>query len=187
MAVRISYVGELGWELYCPREQGSRFWDVVWEAGREYGAVAAGTTAQDSLRLEKGYRLWGSDIHTEYNPLEAGLGFAVDMGKDDFSGREALAGIRSNGVDRRLRCMTLDDPSRVVMGKEPIWLNGQVAGYVTSAGYGHSIGRGIALGYLPVSESKPRSAVEIEYFGERLPATVRSMPLFDAGNERLRS
>ena len=83
--------------------------------------------------------------------------------------------------------MTLDDPTRVVMGKEPIWLNGEVAGYVTSAGYGHSIGRGIALGYLPAGESKAGSGVEIEYFGERLPATVRSTPLFDPANGRLRS
>ncbi|SVE14582.1 uncharacterized protein METZ01_LOCUS467436, partial [marine metagenome] len=187
LAVRISYVGELGWELYCPAEYASRFWDVVWEAGQEYGAIAAGTTAQDSLRLEKGYRLWGSDIHTEYNPLQAGLGFAVDMGKPDFIGSEALANARSTGVKKRLRCMTLDDPSRMVMGKEPIWLDGEVAGYVTSAGYGYSIGQAIALGYLPVSGSKPGSHLEIEYFGERLPATVRSMPLFDPKNERLRS
>ncbi|MCH7734835.1 MAG: FAD-dependent oxidoreductase [Chloroflexi bacterium] len=187
MAVRISYVGELGWELYCPVEHGSRFWDIVWAAGQEHGAVVAGTTAQDSLRLEKGYRLWGADIHTEYNPIQAGLAFAVDMEKGDFTGREALADIRSASVQRRLRCMTLDDPTRVVMGKEPIWLNGEVAGYVTSAGYGHSIGRGIALGYLPAGESKPGSGVEIEYFGERLPATVRSTPLFDPANGRLRS
>lgn len=187
MAVRISYVGELGWELYCPTEHGSRFWDIVWEAGREYGVIVAGTTAQDSLRLEKGYRLWGADIHTEYNPIQAGLAFAVDMEKGDFTGREALADIRSAGVQQRLRCMTLDDPSRVVMGKEPIWLDGEVAGYVTSAGYGHSIGRGIALGYLPAGGSKAGAGVEIEYFGERLAATVRSAPLFDPGNSRLRS
>jgi glycine cleavage system aminomethyltransferase T/glycine/D-amino acid oxidase-like deaminating enzyme len=187
LAVRISYVGELGWELYCPAEYGSRFWDVVWESGQEYGAIAAGTTAQDSLRLEKGYRLWGSDIHTEYNPLQAGLGFAVDMEKPDFIGSEALTSARSTGVKTRLRCMTLDDPSRMVMGKEPIWLDDEVAGYVTSAGYGYSIGQAIALGYLPVAGSKPGSHLEIEYFGERLAATVRSMPLFDPKNERLRS
>jgi glycine cleavage system aminomethyltransferase T/glycine/D-amino acid oxidase-like deaminating enzyme len=187
LAVRISYVGELGWELYCPARHGARFWDTVWEAGQQHGAVAAGTTAQDSLRLEKGYRLWGADIHTEYNPLQAGLGFAVDMDKGEFTGREALARARSAGITDRLRCMTLDDPSRMVMGKEPVWLDGEVAGYVTSAGYGYSIGRAIALGYLPAAESKPGARVEIEYFGERLPATVRSMPLFDPESRRLRS
>ncbi len=187
MAVRISYVGELGWELYCPAELGSRFWDIVWESAREHGAVVAGTTAQDSLRLEKGYRLWGADIHTEFNPYEAELGFAVDMNKTDFVGRGALAEIASRGVQHRLRCLTLDDSTRTVMGKEPIWLNDGVAGYVTSAGYGHSIGRGIAFGYLPTAGSRPGSAVEIDYFGERLPATVRSTPLFDPKNARLRS
>jgi glycine cleavage system aminomethyltransferase T/glycine/D-amino acid oxidase-like deaminating enzyme len=187
LAVRISYVGELGWELYCPADDGARFWDIVWEAGQEHGAVAAGTTAQDSLRLEKGYRLWGADIHTEYNPLQAGLGFAVDMDKGEFIGREALVDARSAGVRSRLRCMTLDDPSRIVMGKEPIWLDGKIAGYVTSAGFGYSIGQSIALGYLPVAGSKPGGRVEIEYFGERLPATLRSMPLFDPNNKRLRS
>ena len=149
--------------------------------------MAAGTTAQDSLRLEKGYRLWGADIHTEYNPIQAGLGFAVDMDKGDFIGREALGEIRSAGVRRRLRCMTIDDPARVVMGKEPILVDGKVAGFVTSAGYGHSVGRGIAFGYLPASESKLGSSVEIEYFGERLSATLRSTPLFDPTNSRLRS
>lgn len=187
LAVRISYVGELGWELYCPADHGARFWDIVWEAGQEHGALAAGTTAQDSLRLEKGYRLWGADIHTEYNPLQAGLGFGVDLDKGDFIGRAALVDARSAGVRNRLRCMTLDDPSRIVMGKEPIWLDGKIAGYVTSAGIGYSIGQSIALGYLPVAGSKLGGRVEIEYFGERLPATLRSMPLFDPNNKRLRS
>jgi len=187
LAVRISYVGELGWELYCPADDGARLWDIVWEAGQEHGAVAVGTTAQDSLRLEKGYRLWGADIHTEYNPLQAGLNFAVDLDKGDFIGREALVDARSAGVRSRLRCMTLDDPSRIVMGKEPIWLDGKIGGYVTSAGIGYSIGQSIALGYLPVTGSKPGGRVEIEYFGERLPATLRSMPLFDPNNKRLRS
>jgi glycine cleavage system aminomethyltransferase T len=187
LAVRISYVGELGWELYCPADDGARLWDIVWEAGQEHGAVAVGTTAQDSLRLEKGYRLWGADIHTEYNPLQAGLSFAVDLDKGDFIGREALIDARSAGVRSRLRCMTLDDPSRIVMGKEPIWLDGKIAGYVTSAGIGYSIGQSIALGYLPLAGSKLGGRVEIEYFGERLPATLRSMPLFDPNNKRLRS
>ena len=187
MAVRISYVGELGWELYCPADEGGRLWDIVWSAGQQYGAVAAGTAAQDSLRLEKGYRLWGSDIHTEYTPLEAGLGFAVDMDKGEFIGRDALVSARSRGITKRLRCMTIEDPSRVVMGKEPIWSNGEIGGYVTSAGYGYSIAQGIALGYMPSTGTKPGTRVEIEYFDERLPATIRSMPLFDPTNSRLRS
>ena len=180
-------MGELGWELYCPTEHGSRFWDILWEAATPHGAVVAGTTAQDSLRLEKGYRLWGADIHTEYNPIQAGLGFAVDMDKGEFIGRDALVKIRAGGVERRLRCITLDDPARVVMGKEPIWLNDRIAGYVTSAGFGYSVETGIALGYLPTESSKPGTKVEIEYFGKRLRATVRRTTLFDPENARLRS
>ena len=90
LALRISYVGELGWEIYAPAEQGLRLWDVLLEAGRPLGVIAAGGGAFDSLRLEKGYRLWGNDIHTEYNPYEAGIGFVVRMGKGDFLGRDAL-------------------------------------------------------------------------------------------------
>ena len=109
------------------------------------------------------------------------------MTKGDFVGREASIRIKSEGVRRRLRSMTLDDPTRVVTGKEPIWLNGEVPGHVTSAGYGHSVGQGIVLGYLPAKGSRPGSSVEIEYFGERLRATVQSTTLFDPGNGRLRS
>ena len=121
LALRISYVGELGWEIYAPSEQGLRLWDILWEAGQPLGVIAAGGGAFDSLRLEKGYRLWGNDIHTEYNPYEACIGFAVRMRKGDFIGRDALRGVRSEGVRRKLACMTLDDADRVVMGKEPIF------------------------------------------------------------------
>ena len=117
LALRISYVGEFGWEIYAPAEQGLRLWDILWQAGQPLGVIAAGGGAFDSLRLEKGYRLWGQDIHTEHNPYEAGLGFAVRMGKGDFVGWEALRRIRAQGVTRRLCCMTLDDPSAVVDGQ----------------------------------------------------------------------
>ena len=120
LALRISYVGELGWEIYAPSEQGLRLWDILWEAGQPLGVIAAGGGAFDSLRLEKGYRLWGNDIHTEYNPYEAGIGFAVRMRKGDFIGRDALRQVRAEGIRRKLCAMTLDDAGRVVMGKEPI-------------------------------------------------------------------
>ena len=97
LALRISYVGELGWEIYAPSEQGLRLWDILWEAGQPLGVIAAGGGAFDSLRLEKGYRLWGNDIHTEYNPYEAGIGFAVRMRKGDFIGRDALRQARGGG------------------------------------------------------------------------------------------
>ena len=147
-AQRISYAGELGWELYGQIAMGQRAWDVLWEAGREHGLVAAGGGAFDSLRLEKGYRLWAQDIDTEHDPLAAGLGFAVRWDKD-FTGKAALEAIRdAGGPAQRLSCLTLDDDRAVVMGKEPLWHDGRVVSYVTSAAYGYSIGRGIAYGYL---------------------------------------
>ena len=187
LALRISYVGELGWELYVPFDQGLRLWDILWEAGRPLGLIAAGGGAFDSLRLEKGYRLWGQDIHTEYNPYEAGIGFAVRMSKHGFIGRDALEKIRAEGVSRRLCCMTLNDPEAVVMGKEPIMDGDRVLGYVTSANYGHTIGRGVAYGYLPSAHAEEGTGVDILYFGERLPATVAKEPLYDPRGTKMKA
>ena len=186
LALRISYVGELGWEIYAPVEQGLRLWDILWEAGGPLGVIAAGGGAFDSLRLEKGYRLWGNDIHTEYNPYEAGLGFAVRMAKGDFLGRDALVKLRAQGTTRRLCCMTLDNPNAVVMGKEPIMDGDDVLGYVTSANYGHSIGRGIVYGYLPMDYVEVGTGVDVLYFGERLPATVAKEPLYDPQGNKMK-
>ena len=187
LALRISYVGELGWELYAPFEQGLRLWDILWEAGGPLGLIAAGGGAFDSLRLEKGYRLWGQDIHTEYNPYEAGIGFAVDMDKGDFIGRDALTEFRVQGNTRQLCCMTLDDPDAVVMGKEPIMDADRVLGYVTSANYGHTIGRGIVYGYLPTDYAEVGTGVDILYFGERLLATVAREPLYDPRGTKMKA
>ena len=187
LALRISYVGELGWEIYTPSELGLHLWDTLWEAGQPLGVIAAGGGAFDSLRLEKGYRLLGNDIHTEYNPYEAGIGFAVRMRKGNFIGRDALREVREQGLKRKLCCMTLDDPARVVMGKEPILDGDRVLGYVTSANYGHSIGRGIVYGYLPVEYDEVGTAVDVLYFGERLQATVAREPLYDPSGDKMRA
>jgi glycine cleavage system aminomethyltransferase T/glycine/D-amino acid oxidase-like deaminating enzyme len=186
-AQRISYAGELGWELYGPFAMGARAWELLWEAGWDRGLVAAGLGAFDTLRLEKGYRLWGQDIDTEHDPFEAGLGFAVKMDKGPFQGRGALQRALERGLSRKLTCTTLDDPRHVVMGKEPIRAGGRVVGYVTSAGYGYSVGRCVAYGYLPVELVVPGTKVEIEYFDERLPATVAEDPLWDPKGERLKA
>ena len=187
LALRISYVGELGWEIYAPTEHGLRLWDTLWEAGAPLGVAAAGGGAFDSLRLEKGYRLWGNDIHTEYDPYEAGLGFAVKLRKGDFIGRDALIAKRARGrPERRLRCLTLDDPAAVVVGKEPIALGDRTLGYATSANYGHSVGRGIVYGYLPAEHSDIGAKVDVIYFGERLPATVTREPLYDPKGKKMR-
>ena len=187
LALRISYVGELGWEIYAHVEHGQRLWDTLWKAGEPLGLIAAGSGAFESLRLEKGYRLWGNDIHTEYTPFEAGLNFAVAMNKGDFIGRTALEKFRELDPVTRLACLTLDDPGRVVMGKEPILDGASVLGYVTSASYGHTIGSGIAYGYLPNTHAEPGTNVDILYFGERLKATVRNDPLYDPSGKKLRS
>ena len=184
---RISYAGELGYELYGQIAMGRRAWDLMWEAGREHGLVAVGGGAFDSLRLEKGYRLWGQDITSEHEPFEAGLGFAVKMDKGPFQGREALERILGRGPSQKLCCLTLDDPTTVVMGKEPILADGRVVSYVTSAAYGYSIGRGLAYGYLPIELADEGTSVQIDYLGEPVAATVAADPQWDPKGARLRS
>jgi glycine cleavage system aminomethyltransferase T/glycine/D-amino acid oxidase-like deaminating enzyme len=186
-AQRISYVGELGWELYGQFAMGDRAWELLWDAGREHGLIAAGLGAFDSLRLEKGYRLWGQDINTEYDPFEAGLGFAVKMEKGEFQGRAALEAKLEPGPTRKLSCITLEDPAAVVLGKEPIRSDGAVVGYVTSAGYGYSVGRCVVYGYVPTELAVEGTPLEVEYFDERLPARVASEPLWDPKGKRLRA
>jgi glycine cleavage system aminomethyltransferase T/glycine/D-amino acid oxidase-like deaminating enzyme len=186
LALRISYVGELGWEVYAATEHGPRLWDVLWEAGRPLGLRAIGGGAFDSLRLEKGYRLWGTDIHGEFDPYEAGLGFAVRLGKGDFLGREALLRARERGLSRKLCCLAFDDPSVAVLGREPILAGGRVVGHVTSANYGYSVRRSIAYGYLPVEHAEEGARVEVEWFGRRHPASVVPEPLFDPQMHRLK-
>ncbi len=184
LAMRLSYVGELGWELYTPAEFGNRLWDSLFEAGREHGIVPAGRRAFESLRLEKGYRLWGTDMSREDSPEEAGVGFAVRPGDREFLGRSALAG---RPVTRRLTCLTLDDPDRVVLGSEPVHaVGGTSVGYVTSADHGYTTGVSIAYAWLPPELTAVGTGVEVEYLGERLPATVTAEPVFDPEMKHLR-
>lgn len=186
LALRVTYVGELGWEIYAPLEYGLALWDTLWEAGKPLGAVAAGYNAIESLRLEKGYRYWSSDIHSEYNPYEAGLGFAVKLKKGDFSGRAALEQIKAQGIQRKLCCLTLDDPRAVVLGGEPVLDGEHVLGRVTSGGYGYTIRQSIAYGYLPMSHAVVGTRVEIQLFGERYAATVMKEPLYDPTNTKVK-
>ncbi|MCF3122416.1 GcvT family protein [Streptomyces arenae] len=181
-ALRLSYVGELGWELYTTADLGLRLWDTLWEAGREHGVIAAGRSAFNSLRLEKGYRAWGHDMTTEHTPEEAGVGFAVRMNKGDFVGRSALEA--AGEPARKLTPLLLDDPAAVVLGKEPVCVDGSPAGYVTSASYGYTLGRCVAYAWLPPLESG--TGVHVEYFGEKVPATVAEEPLFDPEMTRIR-
>ncbi len=151
-ALRLSYVGELGWELYTTADLGLKLWDTLWAAGESYGLIAAGRSAFGSLRLEKGYRSWGTDMTTEHDPFEAGLGFAVRMDKGEFVGRAALEGRSEATAARRLVCLTLDDGNHVLMGKEPVLDDDGVAvGYVTSAAYGFSVDESIAYAWVPAA------------------------------------
>jgi 4-methylaminobutanoate oxidase (formaldehyde-forming) len=185
LALRVTYVGELGWELYCPSEFGLALWDAIWEPGRELGLVAGGYKAIDSLRLEKGYRVWGADITPDDTPFEAGLGFAVKLGKEGFIGREALVG--STEPERRLCCLLLSDGRAVALGSEPVRAEGAPVGRVTSGGYGYSVERSIAYAYLPAEHADPGQPVEVEIFGEWVAGEVAAEPLFDPAGERVRA
>ncbi|MFI5930698.1 FAD-dependent oxidoreductase [Actinoplanes sp. NPDC051494] len=182
--LRVSYVGELGWEVYTRADLGRRLWDTLWAAGAGLGTVAAGRAAFTSLRLEKGYRAWGTDMTADDDPYQAGLGFAVRLDKGDFTGRAALAGRPPPG--RRLTCLLLDDTGDVPMGKEPVYSGGVPAGYVTSAAYGHSVGAPIAYAWLPAALSVPGTPVRVGYFDRFIDATVAAEPLFDPKHERIR-
>ena len=184
LALRVTYVGELGWELYCPSEFGLRLWDTIWAAGAQHGLVAGGYKAIDSLRLEKGYRVWGSDITADDTPDEAGLGFAVKLDKD-FLGKEAL--LARAEPDRRLACLTLADPRAVALGSEPVRAGGELVGRVTSGGFGYTVARSIAYAYLPAASAEPGTPVEVEIFGEWVSGEVAAEPLYDPRGERLRA
>ncbi len=180
-ALRVTYVGELGWELYCPTEYGV----ALWAALAATGATPGGYRAIESLRLEKGYRAWGSDIGPETTPAEAGLGFAVQRG-GGFVG--AVAALREPA--RRLRCLTLADPRAVALGGEPVRVGETVVGQVTSGGYGYTVARSIAYAYLPVSAGDGAgdgATVAVAVDGEWIPAEVAQAALYDPRGARIRA
>ncbi|MGI9184231.1 MAG: GcvT family protein [Solirubrobacteraceae bacterium] len=179
-ALRVTFVGESGWELYCPAEYGAGLWRTLWEAGRPHGLTAAGYRAIDALRLEKGYRVWAADITPDESPLEAGLGFCVRDDKE-FIGSDAL----EPSSERRLRCLVLEDPRSVVLGNEPVRVGDDIRGRVTSGGYGYAVKRSIAYAYLPRAV-EVGDAVEVDIFGRWIPGEVAQEPLFDPTGDRLR-
>jgi len=178
-ALRVTFVGEMGWEVYCPTEYGAGLWRVLWEAGRPHGLVAGGYRAIDALRLEKGYRVWAADITPDETPLEAGLDFCVR--KDhSFVGADAL-----RTPERRLRCIVLEDPRSVALGNEPVRVGEEVCGRVTTGGYGYAVERSIAYAYLP-AEHDVGTEVHIDIFGRWVAGEVAAEPLYDPRGERLR-
>ncbi|MFC6079775.1 GcvT family protein [Sphaerisporangium aureirubrum] len=192
LAQRVTFAGEFGWELYCPTEYALTLWDTLMEAGTPHGMRPAGYRALDSLRLEKGYRIWGLDITPETTPYEAGLGFAVSRTKN-FLGREALTPPR-----RLLHCLTPTDPDQVCLGGEPVRIDGTPASRITSGGYGHRVDSSIAYAYLPIPRDQdPQAALtnsattlnghlEVAVNGTWTPATITPTPLYDPTNSRIR-
>ena len=187
LASRVTYVGELGWEFYCPMEYGLRLWDTLWEAGQPEGLVAAGYKAIDSLRLEKGYRYWSGEITPDYTPYEAGLGFAVKLDKDDFIGREALVKQKAGELKQKLCCIAISDDRTIALGKEPIRAGEEIIGWVASGGYGYSVGMSLVYAYLPTEYAKPGTELSIEFFGTQVAAEVVKSPLWDPKGERIKA
>ena len=185
LAVRIGYVGELGYELYVPQESAVHVYDTLWAAGEKHGIANAGYRAIESCRLEKGYLYWSGDITPDTYPYEAGLGFAVDLGKPEFTGKAALAAIKAEGPKRRLATFTLDG-FVPLHGGEPVMADGEVISSLSSAGYGHHLGKSIGFGYVPAALGDRKDFV-IEAFGKTCAAMRGPRVLYDAKMERLKA
>ena len=193
-AARTTYVGELGWELYVPSEFATHVYDEVVAAGEAFGLRHAGYHALNSLRMEKAYRHWGHDMSDEDSVIEAGLGFTVAWDKPGgFVGREALLRQRETGVSRRLAVLTLDDPEPLLYHNEPIWRDGELVGRITSAMFGHTIGRSIGLGYVRRSDGLvtpdwlAAGRYEVEVATARHTATASFRAPYDPTNARIRA
>ncbi|HMC87198.1 MAG TPA: FAD-dependent oxidoreductase [Chitinophagaceae bacterium] len=180
--VRVTFVGELGYELYADAEQGLKLWEILWQAGKPYGMIACGYKAIDSLRTEKGYLYWGSDITPEETPFEAGLNFAVAKNKF-FYGKEALL---KKELKKKLVTILLDNPRAVVLSNEPVKVSGNIAGRVTSGGYGAYTGSSIAFAYLPVELSVIDTSIEILVFGNWIKGKIVKGPVYDPKGLRVR-
>ena len=203
LASRISYVGDLGWELYVPIEQGARLWDLVWEAGAGYGLVPAGIGVYGTTgRLEKSYRAFGTELESEYTAVEAGMA-GPRVKEQDFVGKEAHLRQREEEPAALLCTLTVEDHTsssgakRYPLGREPVLTRDGAAivdsrgrrSYVTSAGSGPSVGKHILLAYLPPEHALVGAELAVEYLGERYPVTVEIVgptPLFDPENTRVR-
>jgi len=191
-ALRVSYVGELGWELHVPCEFAVTVYDALMAAGAAHGIANAGYRAIESLRLEKGFRAWGADITPDHTPLEAGLAWATKLGRDaDFLGRAALLERRTQPRTRQLCGFTVDADDVVLLGRETIFRDGERAGWLTSGGYGHTLGKGIGYGYVRRAEGLDRrwleaGRYELEVAAERVPCTIHFKPLYDPGMARMR-
>ncbi len=193
LALRVTYVGELGWELHCPCEDATRVYQALTEAGQAYGIADVGYRAIETLRLEKGYRAWGADLTPDHTPLEAGLGFTVKWNSPvSFIGREALVGQAAGRLPKKLMGFSVEAPEVVLIGRETIYRNGERIGWLTSAGYGYTVGSAIGLGYVrnPAGVDDPwlhSGHYELEVATRRVPARLHSQALYDPQMTRVRS
>jgi 4-methylaminobutanoate oxidase (formaldehyde-forming) len=188
LAQRVSYVGELGWELYVSPERAVQVWDALMAAGQAHEIEVGGYKALDSLRLEKGYRYYTADVTPLENPYEAGLGFCVKLNKGDFLGKEALLKAKEAGIDKKLCTLTLDGDGFIpIYGGEAITLENKVVSRVRSGGYGYTLKKNIILAYLPSELAKTGNRFQVEVFDERIGAEVTPVVLYDSKNEKIRA
>ena len=192
-ALRITYVGELGWELHLPVAHAQAVYHSLFEAGEGLGLANAGYRAIESLRLEKGYRAWGSDINPDHTPIEAGLGWAVKLKKNiPFQGREALMEQRARPLKKRLACFTIKDPDVVLLGRETIYRNGERVGWLTSGGWGYTVQKNIGYGYVRNAAGVDDDYLfsgdyELEVATERHPCKIERDALYDPAMARVKS
>jgi len=187
-AQRVSYAGELGWELYVPYEHATPVWDLIMEAGQEFGIQVGGYKVLDSLRLEKGYRYYTADVTQLETPYEAGLGFCVDLGKEDFVGKEALVKQKTEGVKRKLCTFVLDgEDFTQIYGGEAVYHDGKLLSRIRSGGYGYTLKKNIFYAYMPTELAKAGTRVELELIEGRYQGEVTGTVLFDPKGERLRA
>ena len=192
-ALRVTYVGELGWELHLPVETATAVYEALMAAGKPFGIANAGYRAIESLRLEKGYRAWGSDIGPDHTPLEAGLGWAVKLKRNTpFLGREALMAQTAKPLSKRLACFTVDDPDVVLLGRETIFRDGKQVGWLTGAGWGYTVAKNIGFGYVRNKDGVATAWLtsgryELEVANERIPAELHLTPLYDPTMSRIKA
>jgi 4-methylaminobutanoate oxidase (formaldehyde-forming) len=190
-AHRVTYVGELGWELYMPTDQSAHIFETIFEAGQDMNLKLCGMHMMDSLRIEKAFRHFGHDITGEDHVVEAGLGFAVKTAKESFIGRDAVLKKREEGLNMRLVQFRLDDPQPLMYHHEPVIRDGKIVSYITSANYGHTLGGAVGLGYVPCKsqsiEELLASKYEIEIAGERFSAEASLRPMYDPKSERVKA
>ena len=185
MALRLGFTGELGWELHMPMEATVPVYEAIHAAGADLGILDFGLLATESMRLEKNYRAWKSDLHTEFTVLEAGLDRFVNMDKD-FQGRDAIAAQRDAGHRRVFVAMEIDNDTAAAHTGDPIYSGDGLIGVVTSGAYGHNMGTNIAMGYVQPSFGEPGTELSLDVIGQRCNAIVRTEPMFDPEHHRPR-